>query len=80
LTYNPNNPKKLIRLLELAPTISTKDGFIGEYLKRLSKHSTTSDAYWSVEHDHMTVFGRTRYNGHENFASVFSRWNKKRIG
>tara|TARA_R110002050_G_scaffold87919_4_gene186012 strand:- start:547 stop:795 length:249 start_codon:yes stop_codon:yes gene_type:complete len=78
LTYNPNEPKKLIRLLEIAPKISTKNGFIDEYLQRLSNHTSTSDAYWSVEDDHMTVFGRTRYNGHENFASVFSRWNAKR--
>jgi len=78
VTYNPNNPQKLVRLLDLAPKISTREGFIGEYLDRLSDHTSTSDAYWSVEHDHMSVFGRTRYNGHDNFASVLSRWNAKR--
>ena len=78
MTYNPNNPKKLIRLLDLAPKISTREGFIDEYFQRLPAHHSNGDAYWSVEHDHMTVFGRTRYNGHENFASVLSRWNTKR--
>jgi len=78
LTYNPNNPQKLIRLLDLAPKISTRQGFIEEYFERLSDHPSNGDAYWSVEHDHMSVFGRTRYNGHENFASVLSRWNTKR--
>lgn len=78
MTYNPNNPNELIRLLNLAPKISTREGFIDEYFSRLRDHHCNGDAYWSVEHDHMSVFGRTRYNGHENFASVLSRWNKKR--
>tara|TARA_Y100001937_G_C7085598_1_gene315200 strand:+ start:629 stop:880 length:252 start_codon:yes stop_codon:yes gene_type:complete len=81
VTYNPNKPPEdLIRLLDIAPKISTKDGFIHEYLERLSDYETTGDAYWSVENDHMSVFGRTRYNGHENFSSVLSRWNSKRRG
>jgi hypothetical protein len=56
VTYNPNNPKKLIRLLDLAPKISTREGFIDEYFQRLPAHHSNGDAYWSVEHDHMTVF------------------------
>ncbi len=77
MNFNPN-PHELIRLLNLAPKISTREGFIDEYFDRLPQFHSNGDAYWSVEHDHMSVFGRTRYNGHENFASVLSRWNTKR--
>ena len=49
-----------------------------EYFQRLKDHDTRANAYWSVEHDHMSIFGRTRYNGHEVFATVLSRWNTKR--
>ena len=65
-------------LLALAPIISTRDGFIDTYLDRLPIYKTAADAYWSVEHDHMPIFGRTKYNGHQSFASVFSRWNNRR--
>ena len=74
----PKDPKQLIRLLDLAPKLSTRDGFVDEYFVRLKHHETRANAYWSVEHDHMSIFGRTRYNGHEVFASVLSRWNNKR--
>jgi len=74
----PKDPNQLIRLIELAPKISTRDGFVDEYFQRLKDHDTRANAYWSVEHDHMSIFGRTRYNGHEVFASVLSRWNNKR--
>ena len=52
--------------------------FISEYFQLLKDHDTRANAYWSVEHDHMSIFGRTRYNGHEVFATVLSRWNTKR--
>ena len=74
----PKDPKQLVRLLDLAPKLSTRDGFVDEYFVRLKHHETRANAYWSVEHDHMSIFGRTRYNGHEVFASVLSRWNNKR--
>ena len=73
-----NDPKQLIRLIELAPKISTREGFVEEYFVRLKDNDTNANAYWSVEHDHMSLFGRTRYNGHEVFSSVLSRWNAKR--
>ena len=78
MTPPPDDPKILIRLLELAPKISTREGFVEEYFKRLPEHESNANAYWSVEHDHMSIFGRTRYNGHEVFATVLSRWNAKR--
>jgi len=68
-----DDPKTLLRLLQLAPKISTREGFVDEYFQRLKDHDTRANAYWSVEHDHMSIFGRTRYNGHEVFASVLSR-------
>ena len=61
----PKDPKELVRLLELAPKISTRDGFVDEYFVRLKHHDTRANSYWSVENDHMSIFGRTRYNGHE---------------
>tara|TARA_R110002153_G_scaffold168261_1_gene320974 strand:+ start:314 stop:562 length:249 start_codon:yes stop_codon:yes gene_type:complete len=73
-----NDPKQLIRLIELAPKISTREGFVEEYFVRLKDNDTNANAYWSVEDDHMSLFGRTRYNGHEVFSSVLSRWNAKR--
>lgn len=78
MSSQPKDPKHLVRLLELAPKISTREGFVDEYFTRLKDHETRANAYWSVENDHMSIFGRTRYNGHEVFASVLSRWNAKR--
>ena len=75
MTHQPKDPSRLLRL---APKISTREGFVDEYFKRLKDHRSHGDAYWSVEHDHMDLFGRTRYNGHEIFASVLSKWNKAR--
>ena len=75
MTYQPKDPSRLLRL---APKISTREGFVEEYFVRLKDSDTNANAYWSVEHDHMSIFGRTRYNGHEVFASVLSRWNNKR--
>lgn len=78
MSSQPKDPKQLVRLLELAPKISTREGFVDEYFTRLKDHETRANAYWSVEDDHISIFGRTRYNGHEVFASVLSRWNAKR--
>tara|TARA_R100001440_G_scaffold72763_1_gene96837 strand:- start:499 stop:735 length:237 start_codon:yes stop_codon:yes gene_type:complete len=75
LSHNPDN---LIRLLTLARKISTREGFVDEYLDRLPNAPTCGDAYWSVEDDHETIFGRTRYNGHDTFKTVLSKWNKIR--
>ena len=73
-----HQPHNLIRLLSLARKISTREGFVDEYLDRLSQSPTCGDAYWSVEEDHETIFGRTRYNGHDTFKVVLSKWNKAR--
>lgn len=73
----PNLPEA-IRLLKLARVISTKEGFIREYFNRLPEHKSNSSAYWSVESDHMKIFERQKYNGHDVFASVLSRWNSKK--
>ena len=75
MTYQPKDPKKL---LELASKISTREGFVDEYFKRLPNHDKNGEAYWDVESDHRSIFGRTRYNGHEVFATVLSKWNKRR--
>ena len=75
-----NHPDHLIRLLKLAPKISTRDGFVKEYFDRLPNHRTCADSYWAVEDDHISIFGRTRYNGHDTFKVVLSKWNKARRG
>lgn len=74
------NPDNLIRLLSLARKLSTREGFVDEYFKRLKDHRSHGDAYWSVEHDHMDLFGRTRYNGHDTFKTILSKWNRARQG
>lgn len=75
-----NDIDTLIRLLELAPKISTREGFVGEYFDRLKSHTSCADSYWDVESDHISIFGRTRYNGHDTFKVVLSKWNKARRG
>ena len=76
MSIPPDNPKKTHLPPGPDPKISTRDGCVDEYFDRLKHHDTNANAYWSVEHDHMSLFGRTWYNGHEVFASVLSRWNK----
>jgi hypothetical protein len=76
---NPPESETLDSLLRLASRISTREGFVSEYMDRLSRFERKTEVYWSVEADHMKIFGRTRYNGYEVFASVLSKWNKKRM-
>jgi len=73
-----SNPDNLIRLLSLARKLSTREGFVDEYFHRLPESDSCGDAYWSVEDDHQTIFGRTRYNGHDTFKTILSKWNRAR--
>ena len=65
--------KRLIR------TLYSRDGFIEEVYSRRASKGTLVEAYWSVEGDHQTYFGCTRYSGFESFKTVLSKARKKRF-
>lgn len=72
MSYSPTE------LLAFAPKLIDRDGFIQVYYDKLQEHKKAGEAYWAVEDIHQTIFGRTKYNGHEVFKSVLSRWNSAR--
>lgn len=65
--------RDLIRLLY------SRQGFIDEVYRRLPAEGTLVSAYWSVEDDHQTYFGCTKYAGIESFKTVLSKARRKRF-
>jgi len=63
--------------LKLARKLNTAEGFVDEYQKRLYKHKRNVDAYWSVEEDYYTLFGRNRYSCYQSFHTILRRILKR---
>jgi len=59
--------------LELARRLSTPEGFVEEYQKRLYDYNRNVDAYWSVEEDYFRLFGRNRYSCYQSFHTILRR-------
>ena len=65
--------------LHLIKRLYSRQGFIDEVYHRLPITGRLVEAYWSVEGDHQTYFGCTRYSGFESFKTVLSKARKKRF-
>lgn len=63
--------------LALARKLSSPEGFIDEYQKRLFSHPRNVDAYWSVEEDFFYLFGRNRYSCYQSFHTILRRVVKR---
>lgn len=63
--------------LKLARKLNTAEGFVDEYQNRLYKHKRNVDAYWSVEEDYFTLFGRNRYSCYQSFHTILRRILKR---
>lgn len=65
--------------LHLIRRLYSRQGFIDEVYDRLPAAGRLVEAYWSVEGDHQTYFGCTRYSGFESFKTVLSKARRKKI-
>lgn len=63
--------------LKLARKLNTAEGFVDEYQNRLYKYKRNVDAYWSVEEDYFTLFGRNRYSCYQSFHTILRRILKR---
>ena len=64
---------------QLIRVLYSRQGFIEEVYRRLPAEGTLVAAYWSVEYDHETYFGCTKYSGIESFKTVLSKARRKRF-
>lgn len=55
-----------------------QEGFIQRYFDFLPIYETCKEAYEAVERQHELAFGKRKYGEYAYFASVLSRWNKKK--
>lgn len=74
MSVNPDDPT-----IKLILKLSTREGFIDKVYKRLPGHKTMVDAYWDVEYDHMTLFNRHKYSGHDSFKTVLSKARRNKV-